>query len=123
MADLLDRLSHLSEDMTPPRPSISVHAFASSVVMYATGNFTASEMVDTYDLQGDEITQANQVRAVIDSKATPLDKIIYVNKVVAVTILIGSPHKPTVENPIPNPYWIDSNTLNKARIATDLEIT
>lgn len=121
MADLIDRLTHVSITMTPPRPGINVHAFTGGLALYTAGAWTAGEFAQAWDLQGAELTQANAVRAVMDSKATVTLKMVYLWKVTAACLVLSSP--PDSDAPDPSPYFDVSGNVNKARIAADLEIT
>jgi|MudIll2142460700_1097286.scaffolds.fasta_scaffold00002_167 hypothetical protein len=121
MADLIDRLTHESIEMVPSRPGINVHAFTGGLALYVAGAWTAAEFVQAWDLQGAELTQANAVRAVMDSKANATLKMIYLWKVTAACLVLSSP--PDMDAPNPSPYFDASGNVNKARIASDLEIT
>lgn len=119
MADLIDRLTHLSEGMIPRRQGIAVHAFAADIRMYIAGKRTAQEMIQVYDLQGDELTQANQIRTIIDAKNTT-QKIVYASVLDAVCLLLG--HPPDLDYPVPNVYFNADGSVIKSRVRTDLEI-
>jgi len=121
MADLIDRLTHDSEYMTPARPGIAVHAFASDYIMYAAGTRTNTEIIQAYDLQGDELAQAILIKTVLDGKTTAINKMIYSLKVQSVALLLGA--KPDSSYPNPNVYFDINGNVNKTRVAADLEIT
>lgn len=127
MADLIDRLTGLSERMIPPRPSITIHEFEAHFGLLGTGKWTAAEAQIGLDLQGDELTQALAVLNTMASKNAS-QKITYGFVVLSVAKALA--HAPSLVNgvpePIPNIYFSwngDQLVVNKARIAQDLEIT
>lgn len=119
MADLIDRLTHDSESMSPPRPGIYVHAFTSDTLLYLAGKRSTQEMIQMYDLQGAELTQANQIRATIDGKNTT-GKLIYANVVLSVFLLLS--HPPDSTYPTPSVYFNADGSVIKSRVFGDLEI-
>ena len=110
MADLIDRLAGTDET----RPKIAVHQFTAGLVLYASGAVTGSEVAQDWDLQGAELTQANALAAAVDAKSTALLKTIYVLKVNSVCMLLEDTNDTIYHNP--------DGTINKARVAADLEI-
>lgn len=122
MADLIDRLTGLSEQMIPPRPKITIHEFEAHFGLFGAGKWTAAEAQVGLDLQGDELTQATLVVNVMNSK-NATGKIAYALVVQSVAKALC--HAPTPGQPVPNVYFTwngDQLVVNKARVATDLEI-
>lgn len=122
MADLIDRLTGLSESMDPPRPAILIHEFEAHFALFATGKWTAVEAQIGLDLQGNELTQMQSIIAVMNAK-NATGKITYGLTVMNVALALA--HAPRIPaDGVPNVYFSwDGNTLlvDKSRIATDLE--
>lgn len=64
MADLIDRISGV--DIT--RPKINLHRLIGVERLYALGEWSRSQIVTEFDLQGSEATQAGQIADVIDAR-------------------------------------------------------
>lgn len=127
MADLIDRLTGLSENMDPPRPSITIHEFEAHFGLLGANKWTGAEAQIGMDLQGTELAQAQAVLTKMASK-TATQKITYALVVISVAKALA--HAPGLVNgvpePVPNVYFSWNGTelvVNKARVATDLEIT
>jgi hypothetical protein len=127
MADLIDRLTGLSESMTPPRPQITIHEFEAHFGLLGTGKWTGTEAQIGLDLQGDELVQAQKVLTVMAGK-NATQKITY--GIVVQSVAKALAHAPRIVNGVPEPVtnvyfsWNgDQLVVNKARVATDLEIT
>lgn len=122
MADLIDRLTGLSEEMIPPRPRITTHEFEAHLILLASDKWTPVEAQIGLDLQGDELTQMQSVLAVLNSKVGTA-KIVYGLVVMAVALALA--HAPTPGAPTTNVYFSwsgDTLVVDKARVALDLEI-
>ncbi len=63
MADLIDRISGVDNT----RPKINLHRFIGVERLYALGEWSRSQIVTEFDLQGSEATQAGQIADRIDS--------------------------------------------------------
>lgn len=110
MADLIDRLSGLDQT----RPKISIHQFFGGMRGYVSGVISASEIVQDWDLQGAELTQAVAIRNEIDARPSASAKVLYVLRCEAVAFLL--------ENSDDTIYHTDPLTIDKARVAVDLGI-
>ncbi len=113
MADLIDRIRGAADE---PRPKIGTTQFFGTLVLVAGGEMTEAEAKQDLDLQGAELTQANQVLAVLDGKSNTAAKIAYALKVFAVAaILERGREEDTVYNDL-------DGSVNKVRVKADLEI-
>jgi len=90
------------------------------MALYTAGVWTATEFAQAFDLQGAELTQANQIKVVIDGKANITLKMVYLWKLISAALVLGQ--KPDTTYPTPSPYFNANGTVNKARVASDLEI-
>lgn len=113
MTDLIDRLSGESKEHDPVRPKIPAHQFNAGLGLYVAGKITAAEAQQDFDLQGDELTQANALIAVYDGKNTT-QKLIYHEVVKAVAYKMEHSEDTIYHNP--------DGTIDKAAVAVDLEI-
>lgn len=127
MTDLIDRLTGLSESMTPARPQITIHEFEAHFCLLGAGKWTGAEAQIGMDLQGAELTQAQAVLTAMAAK-NATQKIAYALVIMSVAKALA--HAPGLVNgvpePVPNVYfsWNGTElTVNKARVALDLEIT
>lgn len=119
---MVDRLTGLSEFMTPPRPRILAHEFEAHFGLFSTGKWTAVEAQMGLDLQGDELTQMTLVINRMNSK-NATQKITY--GIVVMGVALALAHAPSLGEPIPNVYFSwngDQLIVDKARVALDLEI-
>jgi len=112
MADLIDRISGVSE---PGRPTINIHRFIGVERLYALGEWTRAEIATEFDLQGDEATQATQLANNIDAAATVAEKQIYVLRVEAVTLCL--------QDHMDRLYHNVDGVVNKAKVYEDLQVT
>jgi len=115
MADLLDRLSGVGEQETPPRPSINLHRFMAAERLYALSLFTRAQLATEFDLIGLEATQAGQIADQIDANLTALLKTIYINRADAVLMCVNDVDDRLYHNP--------DGTVNKTSCFIDLLIT
>jgi len=127
MTDLIDRLTGLSEHMTPPRPQITTHEFEAHFCLLGTAKWTAAEAQIGLDLQGVELTQAQAVVTRMAAK-NATQKITY--GLVVMSVAKALAHAPGLVNgipePVPNVYFSWNGTelvIDRVRIALDLEIT
>lgn len=122
MADLIDRLTGLSEHMIPPRPAITTHEFEAHFGLYSTGKWTAAEAQIGLDLQGDELAQMQLVINRMNGK-NATQKVTY--GIVVMGVALALAHAPSPGEPVPNVYFSwngDQLVVDKARVALDLEI-
>lgn len=108
MADLIDRLSGAD----PSRAKITNRQFTSGLRLYALGLVTAQEIVQDWDLQGAELTQAQTLRAQIDGITGATAKMAYVLRVEAIATIIE-----ITDDSI---YHNADHTINKARVVQHL---
>ena len=111
MADLIDRLS--GHDQT--RPKIAVHQFTGCLRLYARGTITAAQVVQGWDLQGAELTQAQALRAQVDAQTNANTKMGYVLAVEAVAMLIEDGNDTIYHN--------QDGTINKTAVGAALGIS
>lgn len=111
MTDLIDRLSNEARSLGVKK--IAIESFCSALTLYATGDMVAGEVVAGYNLVGDEITQANALRGVIDSKSTLAAKMIYLQKVFAVFYRLEDANDTAFHT---------SGVVNKSKVKSVLEI-
>jgi len=113
LADLIDRIRG-KRDLG--RPKIPAAQFFGSYVLVATGDMTRAEAKDDYDLQGEELTQADALLDKLESKATTIAKIVYTLKILSVSALLerGETEDSIYNNP--------DGTINKTRVKADLEL-
>ena len=92
MADLIDRLTGLSENMSPSRPRITTHEFEAHFGLLGAGKWTTAEAQIGLDLQGNELTQAQSVLNKMASKNATA-KITYALIVMSVALALAHvPH-------------------------------
>ena len=115
MADLIDRISGASVDMAPSRPKLNLHRFMGAERLYAFGEWTGAQIVTEFDLQGDELTQATQIKANIDAQVQPSNKALYILRVESVLMCL--------EDQGDRLYHDASGVVNKAKVYEDLQIT
>ena len=113
MTDLIDRLSGESRNHDPARPKIPVHQFNAGLGLYIAGTITAAEAKQDYDLQGDELTQANALIAEYDSRSTTLQKLIYHEIVKAIAYKIEDED---------DTIYHTAGAVNKTKVKADLGI-
>jgi len=109
MADLIDRISGEATD----RPKINLHRFIATERLYAFGEWTGAELVTEFDLQGDEATQAAQLKAQIDAQTGASNKALYILRVESVLMCIED-HDDTL--------YHSGGAVNKAQVYEDLSI-
>lgn len=112
MADLIDRLVY-PEDVTG-RPPIPTHEFAGRLRLYTGGKRTRAQAIVGFDLQGDELTQANQIADAIDARTGAAAKAEYLNVLLGVLYALEGDTDPLI--------W-PGGALSKAQVGTDLELT
>lgn len=110
MADLIDRISGQAID----RPKINLHRFMAAERLYALGEWAGAEIAAEFDIQGDELIQAEQLRAQIDGILKIADKAIYVMRAESVMMCI--------EDGDDGFYHNLDGTINKTKVAEDLLI-
>jgi hypothetical protein len=111
MSDLIDRLA----GTTDTRPKINLHRFMGAERLYAFGECTGAQLVTEFDLQGDELTQANQLKAQIDAQTGASNKALYILRVESVAMCL--------EDGGDRLYHNADGTLNRVKINEDLLIT
>jgi hypothetical protein len=111
MSDLIDRLA----GTTDTRPKINLHRFMGAERLYAFGEWTGSQIATEFDFQGDELTQANQLKAQIDAQSNATAKSLYIARVESVAMCL--------EDGGDGLYHNTDGTLNRAKIYEDLLIT
>lgn len=110
MADLIDRISGQTD-----RPKINLHRFMAAERLYALAEWTGTEISTEFDLQGDELTQALQLKAQIDAQTGFTNKANYVLRAESVFMCI--------EDGDDGLYHNQDGTINKAKAAEDLLIS
>ena len=110
MADLIDRISGQTD-----RPKINLHRFMAMERLYALGEWTGAEVAAEFDLVGDELDQALQLKAQIDAQTGFTNKAGYVLRAESVFMC--------VEDGEDTLYHNVDGTINKAQVAEDLLIT
>jgi len=113
MADLIDRLAGTSE-VVDGRPKINLHRFMGAERLYALGEWTGAEIAAEFDLQGDELTQANQLKAQIDAQVGAEAKALYILRVESVCMCL--------EDSTDRLYHNQDGTVNRAQVYEDLQI-
>lgn len=113
MADLVDRIRG-KPDLG--RPKIPVSQLYGALVLVSEGEMTEAEAKQDFDLQGDELTQANAILAVLDARTTAIGKIRYAMKFFSVSAILeqGETEDTIYNNP--------DGTINKTRVEAALEI-
>ena len=109
MADLIDRISGEATD----RPKINLHRFMAAERLYALGVWTGAEIVAEFDLQGDELTQAGQLKAQIDAQVGAEAKALYILRVESVCMCLED-HDDTL--------YHTGGVVDKAQVYEDLLI-
>lgn len=115
MADLIDRLSGESNDLPIPRPKLHNFQFTGGLRLYAMGVITAPELIAEWDLQGDELTQANTLKAAIDAASTVVDKLVIVMRVEAIAGLLEDDEDTLYHTSLHGP-------VNKTKAIADLNL-
>ncbi len=110
MADLIDRIT-LDERFTN-RPKLNNHAFNGWLRLYAEGLRTRGDVAAAWDLQGDELTQANALADNIDAETGAVDKMRYVMLIDGISMLLDSR----------DPDYVTGATIDKTRVKADLGI-
>ena len=114
MADLIDRIAGMA-DVGEVRPKINLHRFMGTERLYALGEWTGAEIAAEFDLQGDELTQANQLKAQIDAQTGVADKALYILRVESVCMCL--------EDGADRLYHNQDGTINRAKVYEDLLIS
>ena len=112
MTDLIDRLSHEAGNLG--RWRIPVARFNSGLTLYALGVASAAQIAAGFDLQGNELTQAQAVRAVLDGKVLITAKFEYLQKLQAVVIRLADPNDTIFHD--------GGGNIDKAAVKSALEI-
>ncbi|MBT8143456.1 MAG: hypothetical protein KJO55_02080 [Gammaproteobacteria bacterium] len=112
MTDLIDRLGHEARNLG--RWRIPVARFNSGLTLYALGSASAAQVATGFDLQGDELAQAQAVRTVLDGKTGMAAKFQYLEKLQAVVIRIADPNDTIFHD--------GGGNIDKAAVRTALEI-
>jgi len=115
MADVIDRISGASVDMVPSRPKLNLHRFMGAERLYAFGEWTGAQIVTEFDLQGDELTQATQIKTNIDAASNATNKTLYILRVESVLMCL--------EDGDDRLYHNTDGSVNKAKVYEDLQIT
>lgn len=110
MADLIDRMTFQSE--VTGRPKISDHQFNAYLRLYALGLVTRLEVALAWNLQGDELTQANALADEIDAITGNDAKLAFVLRSDAVAMLLDSN----------DPRYVTGEAINKTLVFDDLGI-
>jgi len=113
MADLIDRISGDAEWQVPSRPKINLHRFMAAERLYALGECTGAQVAAEFDFQGNELTQATQLKAAIDSQSNVTNKILYVLRAESVLMCIED-HR--------DGLYHAGGAVNKAKVYEDLQI-
>ena len=113
MADLIDRIAGMA-DVGEVRPKINLHRFMGTERLYALGEWTGAEIAAEFDLQGDELTQANQLKAQIDAQTGVADKALYILRVESVFMC--------VEDSKDRLYHNTDGSLDRPKIYEDLQV-
>jgi len=110
MADLIDRIAGTDDS----RPKINLHRFIGAERLYALGEWTAAQLVAEFDLQGDELTQANQLKTKIDGETGAANKTLYILRVESVLMCL--------EDGSDRLYHDAAAVVNKTKVYEDLQI-
>ena len=110
MADLIDRMT-FHEDKTG-RPKISNHQFSGYMILYALGLATRGEVATAWDLQGDELVQANLIADEVDDILKADDKHRFVDRMDAVAMLLDSR----------DARYVTGETIDKVKVKADIGI-
>ena len=111
MADLVDRISGESGD---ERPKINLHRFMGVQRLYALGELTGAQIVAEFDLQGDEATQAAQLKTQIDAQVGVQDKALYILRVESVFMCLEDKD---------DTFYHDAGVVDKAAVYAALLFT
>ena len=111
MADLIDRIT-LDETHTG-RPKMNNHAFSGWLRLYAEGLRNRGDVATAWDLQGDELTQANALADNIDAETGAVDKIRYVLLIDGIAMMLDGRDPEYVTLPA---------TIDKVKVKADLGI-
>ncbi len=68
MTDLLDRIQHRGIDEAFDETAIAVHSFSGAIVLATLQKATRQQVINAYNLVGDEVVQLDQIIAVYQSK-------------------------------------------------------
>ena len=113
MADLIDRISGASEQQVPARPKINLHRFMGAERLYALGEWTGTQIVAEFDLQGAELIQATQLKDKIDVASNITNKIIYIARAESVLMCLEDGN---------DGLYHSGGVVNKAKVYEDLQI-
>ena len=112
MADLIDRIT-LDERYTG-RPKLNNHAFSGWLRLYAEGLRTRGNIANAWDLQGDELSQANALADNIDAETTAVSNLRYVLLVDGIAMMLDG-NDPE--------YFTPPSTIDKVKVKADLGIS
>lgn len=110
MADLLDRIA-FGSDKTG-RPRISGHQFSAYLGLLALQQRDVAWAVSALDLQGDELTQAQLVFNRLNEETTPEGKLLYWQRVTAITHMVNAR----------DPEYVTDDVINKTQVQADLDL-
>ena len=111
MADLIDRIAGTDDS----RPKINLHRFMAAERLYALGEWTGAQLAAEFDFQGDELTQAMQLKAQIDGQTGAANKTLYILRVESVCMCL--------EDGQDRLYHNEDGTVNRAKVYEDLLIS
>lgn len=111
MADLIDRIA----GTTLERPKINLHRFIGAERLYAFEEWTRADIAAEFDLQGNELTQAEQLADKIDSNVQPVNKALYILRVESVCMCL--------EDGEDRLYHNQDGSIDRPRVYEDLLIT
>lgn len=111
MADLIDRITF--HERITGRPKLNNHAFNGWLRLYAEGLRTRVEVAAAWDLQGDELAQANALANNIDAETGAVNKMRYVMLVDGISMMLDGGDPEYVSSP---------STIDKSKAKADLGI-
>ena len=110
MADLIDRMTF--DERITGRPKLANHQFSGYMILYALGLATRGEVATAWDLEGDEITQANLIADEVDDLVTADAKHRYVDRMDAVAMLLD----------YRDARYVTGETIDKVKVKADIGI-
>ena len=108
MADLIDRIAGTTDE----RPKINLHRFMAAERLYALGEWTGAELAAEFDFQGDELTQAIQLKDQIDAQTGAANKTLYILRVESVIMCL--------EDRDDRLYHSTDGTVDRSKVYEDL---
>ena len=114
MADLIDRIT--LDIRWTSRPKLNNHAFSGWLRLYAEGLRTRGEVATAWDLQGDELSQANALADNSDAEKTAVSKMRYVLLVDGIAMMLDGWDSEYVISG-------DPPVIDKAKVKADLGIS